>query len=347
LAATIADVARHAGVSIKTVSRVINNEPHVSDVTHKRVMASVSKLGYVTNLPARRLASGRSSTIGLIFHDASWHYILDVQKAVLETARKSGYSIILHPCDVTNHTDCKAILTLVMQRAVDGFIFTPPADNSKELLESLNSLNVPFVRLTPTDRGSPWPYVAATDFQGAYEMTKYLISLGHRWIGYILGPGSQKAAHDRFDGYRVALTEFEIAYNPDFVKQGDDHFQSGVAGALALLQTSPRPTAVFANNDEMAAGALFGMHASGLRVPDDISIAGFDDIPLSTQVWPPLTTVRQPIVEIAEIATRLLIDILEDKTITEFHHIIPTELVVRGSTRALKPVEIKIRNSNL
>jgi LacI family transcriptional regulator len=309
-------------------------------------MASVSKLGYVTNLPAQRLASGRSSTIGLIFHDASWHYILDVQRAVLETARKSGYSIILHPCDVTDQADCKAVFTLVMQRAVDGFIFTPPADNSKELLESLNSSNVPFVRLTPTDRESPWPYVAATDFQGAYDMTNYLLSLGHRRIGYILGPGSQKAAHDRFDGYRVALTEFKIAYDPDLVRQGDDHFQTGVAGAQALLRISPKPTAIFANNDEMAAGALFGMHASGLRVPDDISIAGFDDIPLSTQVWPPLTTVRQPIVEIAETATRLLIDILEDKTISAYSHIIPTELVVRGSTRALEPVEIKIRNSN-
>ena len=346
MAVTIADVARHAGVSNKTVSRVINHERHVSDATRKRVMASVSKLGYVANLPARRLASGRSSTIGLIFHDASWHYILDVQRAVLETARKSGYSIILHPCDVSKQADCKAVLNLAMQRAVDGFIFTPPADNSKELLESLNSSNVPFVRLTPTDRESPWPYVAATDFQGAYEMTKYLLSLGHRRIGYILGPGSQKAAHDRFDGYRVALTEFEIEYDPDLVRQGDDHFQTGVADAQALLRTSPRPTAIFANNDEMAVGALFGMHELGLRVPDDISIAGFDDIPLSTQVWPPLTTVRQPIVEIAKTATRLLINILEDKKISEFRRIIPTELVVRGSTRALEPVEIKIRNSN-
>ena len=346
MAVTIADVARHAGVSIKTVSRVINHEPHVNEATRKRVMASVSKLGYVANLPARRLASGRSSTIGLIFHDASWHYILDVQRAVLETARKSGYSIILHPCDVSKQADCKAVLNLVMQRAVDGFIFTPPADNSKELLESLNSSNVPFVRLTPTDRESPWPYIAATDFQGAYEMTKYLLSLGHRRIGYILGPASQKAAHDRFDGYRAALAEFEIVYDPDLVRQGDDHFQTGVADSQALLQVSPRPTAIFANNDEMAAGALFGMYESGLRVPDDISIAGFDDISLSTQVWPPLTTVRQPIVEIAETATRLLINILEDKEISEFRHIIPTELVVRGSTRALEPVDIKIRNSN-
>lgn len=196
--ATIRDVANRAGVSIKTVSRVLNNEPFVKSTTKDKVLIAINELGYVASISARRLASGHSYSIGLIFHNASWHYTQDVLKGVIETARKSGYSTLLHPCDVCNDLEAKEVLNLVHQRVVDGLIFTPPADNPSEVIRELQQLQVPFVRLTPQNRTSPLPYVTATDMQGAFEMTNYLIDLGHRRIGFVLGPLDQRAGHDRF-----------------------------------------------------------------------------------------------------------------------------------------------------
>jgi DNA-binding LacI/PurR family transcriptional regulator len=201
-------------------------------------------------------------------------------------------------------------------------------------LEELDKLGVPFVRLSPVDREKPWPYVTATDRQGAYEMTRYLLSLGHRRIGYVVGPANQRAGHDRLAGYQAALAETGIQVDPSLVRYGDDHFEAGFAAAQDLLRLAPRLTAIFCNNDEMAAGAISAVFQSGLQVPDDVSIAGFDDIPLAYQIWPPLTTVRQPIFEIAETATKLLIHLLNGEALDELRVEIPTELIIRQSTQA-------------
>jgi LacI family transcriptional regulator len=331
---TIRDVAKHSGVSVKTVSRVINEEPFVRDSTRAKVLKIIEELGFVVDLSAKRLATGQAYAIGLIYHNASWHYLLDVQKAVLQAAREAGYSTILHPCDVCTEKDSQEILRTVSQRAVDGFIFTPPTDNVTVLLERLHDLGVPFVRLTPSDRQKPWPYVTATDTQGAYQMTRYLLELGHRRIGYVVGPTEQKAARDRFEGYKAAMAEFGIAFDPSLARYGNDHFDSGFRAVHDLLDKDPRPTAIFCNNDEMAAGANAAVFEKGLRVPSDVSVAGFDDIPLSRQIWPPLTTVRQPIYEMAMTATNLLVSLLKGQEPSDLAVEIPTELVVRKSTCA-------------
>ena len=332
MSVTIRDVAKRADVSIKTVSRVINNEPFVRDTTREKVYQAIEELGFVANLSARRLATGQSFTLGLIFHNASWYYIKDVQKGVLETAREFGYSTIMHPCDVNNESDRQEVIRLVTQRITDGLIFTPPADNSKELLEDLDRLKVPFVRLTPSDQERPWPYVTVTDRQGSYAMTQYLLKLGHTRIAYIVGPLEQKAAHDRFDGYKAALQKAGIDIDSSIIEYGNDHFESGLAATQKLLDANPRPTAVFCNNDEMAAGAIAKVNEAGLRVPGDVSIAGFDDIDLARQIWPPMTTVRQPIYEIAKLATNTLVKMLNDEELIDLYHEIPTELVMRKST---------------
>ena len=329
---TIRDVAKHAGVSIKTVSRVVNNEAFVREATRAKVIRAIEELGYVVNVSAQRLARGRSYAIGLIYHDASWHYISHVLRSVLETGLKAGYRTILQPYDADRPNEYEEILRLVTQRSVDGFIFTPPADNSPSLLDDLKSQKIPFVRLTPKDRDCPWPYVTATDRQGAYDMTRYLISQGHRRIGYIRGPLQQKAGYDRFDGYKTALTEYGLKIDPNLVMQGDDYFEGGCLCAQTLLNISPRPTAIFANNDEMASGVLASAHRLGMAVPGELSVVGFDDIPLSRQVWPALTPVRQPIRKIAELATNLLIQILEGEELDTFRHELPTELIIREST---------------
>ena len=330
---TIKDVAKHAGVSIKTVSRVVNDEPYVRVATRQRVLDAIDSLGYVVSQPARRLSSGQSYTIGLIFHNASWHYIQNVQKGVLETVRKrGGYSALLHPCDTNCRDDVKEILNLVHQSMVDGFIFTPPVDNDSELMDNLQQLNIPFIRLTPQDRKSPLPYVTATDRQGAFEMTNYLIGLGHRRIGFIHGPVEQRAAHDRFEGYKQALATSNLEFLPNLIQQGNDFFDSGNRAASKLLELTPLPTAIFCNNDEMAAGAISAVFENGLHVPGDISVAGFDNIPLASQIWPPLTTVNQPIFEIAETATNHLIRLLRGEDVKHLYHELSTNLVIRKST---------------
>lgn len=329
---TIRDVANLAGVSFKTVSRVINNEPFVKEVTRQKVQTAIDELGYVVSLPARRLSSGNSYTLGLIFHNASWHYILDVQKGVLETGRNYGYHTLMHPCDVNRTADITEILNMVSQRLVDGLIFTPPADNAEKLLCELEALEVPFICLSPKDRNKNRPFVTTSDVRGAAAVTRYLISLGHRTIGFIHGPIEQRAPHDRFSGYKQALQEEGLPIEDHLVAYGDDHFRAGRIQAKKLLALEPRPSAIFCNNDEMAAGAIAAIFESGLQVPQDISVAGFDNIPLAEQIWPPLTTVEQPIFEMAERATIHLIKMLNGENDFDRELKIPTELVIRKST---------------
>jgi LacI family transcriptional regulator len=332
VAVTLKDVAKRAKVSIKTASRVVNGEAFVAEATRARVLKAVRDLGYVANLSAKRLATGSTFNLGLVFHNASWHYILDVQRAILETARPAGYNMVLQPCDAANEDDVRAVLRLYSQHIVDGYLFTPPADNSSRLLDELCRLDVPFVRLTPFDRAKPWPYVAATDRQGAHDMTQYLLSLGHTRIGYVIGPIEQKAAHDRLAGYQSALADARLDFDPVLVKQGRDHFESGAAAGRELLDLTRPPSAIFCNNDEMAAGVMAAAFERGLRVPEDVSVAGFDDIPLARQVWPPLTTVQQPIYQIAQTATDLLLRLICQEPVTNTQIEFPTDLKIRKST---------------
>lgn len=337
MAVTLRDVAKRAKVSVKTASRVVNGEAFVAEATRARVLKAVRDLGYVPNLSAKRLATGSTFNIGLVFHNASWHYILDVQRATLETARSAGYNMVLQPCDATNDDDVRAVLRLHSQHIVDGFLFTPPADNSSRLLDELCQLNVPFVRLTPFDRVKSWPYVAATDRQGARDMTQYLLSLGHTRIGYVMGPIEQKAAHDRLAGYQAALADAHLEDDPALITQGRDHFESGAFAGRELLDLTQPPSAIFCNNDEMAAGVISAVFERGLRVPEDISVAGFDDIPLARQVWPPLTTVHQPIYPIAQTATELLLHLIRHEPVTDLQLDFPTELKIRKSTAPHQP----------
>lgn len=332
MAATIRDVAVAADVSFKTVSRVLNNEPFVRDETRAKVLRAIEQLGFVPNLSAKRLAQGRAMTIALLYHNASWHYIQDVHRGVLDTARDAGYTTLMHPCDLAEPADACGIIEIASQRQVDGFIVTAPADNAIKLLETLDAMGVPFVRLTPSNRECSWPFVTATDRAGAQDMTRYLLSLAHRRIGYVIGLAESRAAHDRFAGYRDALAEAGIALDEALVRPGDDHFDSGRDAARSLIEMPLRPTAIFCSNDEMAAGACVAAREAGLSIPVDVSVAGFDDIALAHQIWPPLTTVRQPIYEIAKTATAMLVDLLARKALPALHHEIPTSLVIRAST---------------
>jgi LacI family transcriptional regulator len=332
VAVTIEDVASHAGVSTKTVSRVINNEPFVADPTRARVMAAMRELGYAPNVSAQRLASGRAYVLGLVFHNAAWNYINIVQRGLLEECRKEGYGMLMNPCDIERPADQEEILRVVAQQTVDGFVFTPPCDNIGSLLEKLRTQGVPFVRIAPTDREVPLPYVAPDDRRGGYDVTEHLLSLGHERIGFVMGNPEHQASHDRLAGFQAALEEDHVRFDPHLVAQGDFHFHSGLSCGRALLETEPRPTAIFASNDDMAAGVLTAAYQLGIPVPEALSVAGFDDVPLAQQVWPSLTTVRQPTHEMARLAAQLLLSLLKGQPLETAQQVLPTRLVIRGST---------------
>lgn len=332
---TIRDIATKAGVSIKTVSRVLNKEPMVGEATYARVTSVMEELGYVPNILAQQLARGRANVLGLLCHNATRAYIHDVLSGALEKARPRGYGVMTILVDPRQSSAQDELLRMVGQQRVDGYLFTPPCDNMPSFLEQLHRRAVPFVRLTPHDRTLAFPHVSATDRQGAQLLTEHLLALGHRRIGFVMGNPDHHATHDRLEGYVAALQEQGISKDDALICAGNWYFASGVAAGERLLALTPRPTAIFASNDEMAAGVLQVAHRYGVKVPDALAVAGFDDVPLAAQVWPPLTTVRQPIQEIAKLAATLLIDTLEGTPPPLVRFELPTELVLRESTCAL------------
>jgi len=329
---TIHDVAAGAGVSMKTVSRVFNHEPQVRQATRDKVLATARSLAYAPNISARRLAARRSFIVGLLYRDDDVnHYIPDIQHGALDACRDRGYNLMLHPCHGEIANAAVEIQELARQALLDGFIVTPPLADSLTLLKELTRIRVPFVRVSQLHRGKLSPSVAVADRLGAYRMTEYLASLGHRKIAFIVGSEDQGASVDRLRGFRDAVAKLGLEQERAWIRQGDFTFESGSRCMTELLTLRRRPTAVFASNDDMAAGALLVAHRRGYEVPDDISIVGFDDIAMSQRFWPPLTTVRQPTKKAAFAATMLLLDGLTSGDSAPKTSEIETELVIRES----------------
>jgi LacI family transcriptional regulator len=329
---TIDDVASRAGVSIKTVSRVFNREPNVRQSTRDKVFRTARTLGYAPNISARRLAARRSFIVALVYHDDDVnHYIPDIQHGALETCRERGYNLLLHPCQGDIDDAADEIQQLSRQALLDGFIVTPPLSDSRKLMTAMARLGLPFVRVSQLFRGQFSPSVSVADRAGAFKMTEYLAGLGHRHIAFIVGNENQGASVDRLHGYRDAVREFGLSENPEWVRQGDFTFESGSRCMKELFSLKKRPTAVFASNDDMAAGALLVAHQEGYEVPGSLSIVGFDDIAMSQRLWPPLTTVRQPTKSAAACATTMLLDSLRTGDHSPVNREIATELVIRSS----------------
>jgi LacI family transcriptional regulator len=329
---TIHDVAALAGVSIKTVSRVFNREPKVRQVTRDKVFATARSLGYAPNISARRLAARRSFIVALLYRDDDVnHYIPDIQHGALDACRERGYNLLLHPCQGAIDEAAVEIQELARQALLDGFIVTPPLADSLELMNEMTRIRVPFVRVSQLHRGRLSPSVSVADRLGAYRMTEYLASLGHRDIAFIVGNKNQGASVDRLLGYRDAVAKLALTDDAAWIRQGDFTFESGRHCMTDLLALKRRPTAVFASNDDMAAGALLVAHRQGFEVPADVSIVGFDDIAMSQRLWPPLTTVRQPTKKAAFAATMMLLDSLAADGASPSSMELETELVIRQS----------------
>ena len=327
---TIRDVSAAAGVSIKTVSRVLNNEKYVSVETKTLVETAMKSLHFRASAAARSLAGHRSHQVALICDNPNPWYVYEVQSGTRAVCQKHHVRLLAQPYDRNSPTLLGDICDLIDQVQPDGLILTPPASDQAEVLVELMRRGTPFVRIQPGSQIDLTSSVHIDNDRAAYDMTCHLLDLGHRRIGFIVGDRGYAASGQRLGGYVRALAERGVGLDLANVRQGRFDFASGAEAAEELLAQSDRPTAIFASSDDMAAGALTTAHRLGIAVPKALSIAGFDDTAFATIVWPSLTTIRQPIRLLAEQATDLL---LSPGTAIE-RRLIAHELVIRDSTAA-------------
>lgn len=336
--ATIDDVAELAGVSIKTVSRVVNQEPNVRDSTRARVEKAIAKLNYRPNRSARNLASQRSHLIGLIYDDPSAYeipsagYVIRMQLGVLRACRAADYELLIHPCNYRAKRIGGELQALIEHARPIGIILAAPLSNMPRIVSAIEATGTPFVRLSPGKRGGKQYTVATNDREVSAQMTRYLASLGHKRIAFIKGHPSHKAVANRYLGYLDGLKQSGLTFSKRLVGEGENSFESGEAAGNRLLRLKRRPTAIFAANDDMAAGVIRAADLLGVKIPDQVSVAGCDDIALARQLCPTLTTIRQPLATMAERAALLLIEVAQKTIPGQVSEVVPATLQIREST---------------
>ncbi len=339
---TIKDVAERAKVSLKTVSRVINNEPSVMQGTRARVLHAIAELDYEPDQSARNLRSGTPFVIGLVYDNPNPYHIIGVQNGVLAACRETGFGLQIQPCDSTSPLLAEELAEFVQRSRLAGLVLTAPMSERADLVAALVARGIRVVRIiAATGDPGDGPCVYIDDRDAAYEVTEHLIQLGHQRIGFLWGGAQHRSSGERYAGYEAALKDYGIPLDKHLVVPGDYTFDDGFRGARRLLALREPPTAIFGSNDEIAAGVLAAAKSAGINVPYDLSIAGFEDSPFSRQSWPPLTTAKQATEDIAKQAARLLIATLRqdayDDNPTPVHNqgFVP-QLVVRGSTAPVR-----------
>ncbi len=305
--ANIRDVAARAGVAVKTVSRVLNGHPYVSTDTKARVEDAMRELDFRPSVAARILSGAKSNQIALIYDNHSPYYMFQIQCGCWDYCREHAIRLLAQPVDVADPQVGEQIRGLVTETHVDGIILSSPVTDCDPVLRALEALDIPFVRISPGTNHALTSSVFMDDAQAADDMTTHLINAGHRRIGFIKGHPNHMASDDRLFGYRRALDRAGIAYEPGLICEGEFDFDSGVRGGNFLLDQPIPPSAIFASNDDMAAGVLAVAHDRGVAVPMQLSVTGFDDTTLARTVWPPLTTIHQPMAELARTATDFMI----------------------------------------
>lgn len=324
--ANIRDVAARAGVAVKTVSRVLNGHPYVSETTRERVEEAMKALDFRPSVAARILSGAKSNQVALIYDNHSPFYMFQVQRGCWDYCHDKGIRLLAQPVDVDDRAVGAQVRGLVSETHVDGIILSSPVTDCAAVLEVLDTLDIPFVRISPGTNHALTSSVFMDDAQAADDMTTHIINHGHRRIGFIKGHRNHAASEDRLYGYRKALDRAGIAFEPTLVQDGEFDFDSGVRAARELLDLLAPPTAIFASNDDMAAGVLAEAHDRGIDVPAQVSVAGFDDTTLARTVWPPLTTIHQPMAELGRIAAEILISGGEIS-----HRRLPHQLIERAS----------------
>ena len=330
---TINDVARLAGVSKRTVSRVLNESPVVAKSSREKVQRIISELGYQPNPQARGLAASRSYLIGLVYDNPDPFFMESVIRGISSVCIEKGYELVIRPSDRTDPNLVDQVINFVSRAQIDGVILPPPISEMDAIAEELEANGVPCVRLAAAQIDEPHRLVISDERSGAKQMTEYLINSGHSRIGYISGPKGLKSTWERREGYLDALRSHDLEVDPDLLIRGAYTFESGVKAGRELLGAPQRPTAIFASNDQMAIGVVNAARELGLTVPADLSVAGFDDHELAAQIIPSLTTIRRPVQLMATLAAQKLIATIDG------HHdaasddcVLNPELVLRDST---------------
>lgn len=344
---TITDVAKRAGVSMKTVSRVLNNEPYVNEATRELVLNAATELGYAPNPSAQNLARGVSHTIGLAYATAVAgssaaipHYSQGIQVGALEACEQRDFGVLLLPCARDNSNPAEEIIRKARGRRVSGLIVAAPVCNLPGVIPALQASQIPYVCVSPDVREDGTGSVSVNDREAARLMTEHILSLGHRRIAFIRGPQLSRDSDERLAGYEEAMKQAGVKIDPRWVVTGNHMFESGISNGQKLLALEPRPTAVFASNDDMAAGVMHAAYSMGLSLPDDVSIAGFDDSDIARTVWPPLTTIHQPLLEMAAKAVETLVTTVRGRGNDDCLSLLKPfvfdcALVVRGSVAPL------------
>lgn len=310
---TIEDVAREAGVSAMTVSRVINKEKNVREQTRQTVLETIERLNYLPNSAARNLAAGETTHIGLLYSNPSAAYLSQFLVGALEAARRAGCHLVIEACESEDEAEQGEVGRRLANAEAEGVILPPPLSESVPILTELALTNTPVVTVA---MGQLYPNalnVRIDDFAAAREMTEYLIWLGHRRLGLITGHPEHIASKERERGFRAAVEAAGLNKDDVQVEQGFFTFRSGLDAGEKLLHLKRPPTAIFASNDDMAAAVVSVAHRRGLQVPGDLTVVGFDDTSPATTVWPELTTIRQPVSAMAAAALELLLEDLRNR----------------------------------
>jgi LacI family transcriptional regulator len=324
---TIVDVAQEAAVSIRTVSRVLNGEPYVSEAKRVRVQEVIERLAFVPSASARALPGGRHYTLALLFERLSANYLVDFQFAAMRTCHENGYRLLVEELateELRSRSDAAAALARLQ---IDGAVLLPPLCDNAVLLDALDAAGVRHSRVAPAidiDRSSA---ITFDDAAATSAMVGHLHALGHRRIGFVVGNANHASAAVRLDAFHSALAKLDLVACKTLIRSGDYSYASGVEAGLALLSLPTPPTAVFASNDAMAAGVVAAAGMRGLTTPRDLSVCGFDDSPLSRHIWPPLTTIRQPLGDMSNAAIEQLLQPRRERLIAFSY-----ELVARAST---------------
>ena len=336
--ATIDDVAELAGVSIKTVSRVVNREPNVRQTTREKVNRAIRKLHYRPNLSARSLAGHRSRLIVLVYEDPSTYeipsegFVVRMQQGALRATKSANFELLIHPCDYEDKEVKQKLQAVIERTRPDGIVLAAPLSNMPGIVKAITDTNTPLVRVAPGRHNKGDFSVATNDRQVCAEMTRYLASLGHTRIAFVTGHKAHKAVANRFQGYKDGLRQSGLDLVEERVVAGDNSIASGEAAAEELLALDEPPTAIFAANDDMAAGVIRVANRKGVRIPEDLSVAGFDDSSLAQQLYPSLTTVRQPLASMAERAVTALIGESAKAGLEPGIEIVESTLTIREST---------------
>lgn len=331
---TIKDVAARAGVSPKTVSRVINGEAHVRPEVREQVQKVVAELDYRPNAFARSLSGSRSYLLGLFIDDPVSGYAADIQHGALMRCRDRSYHLVVEPVDLGAPDWTDQVRDSIRSLRLDGAIIAPPICDDAALMAVFAEVGLPTVLVAPSSAPPASGTVRMDDRRAAQEMTQYLLDLGHRQIGFIQGPVSHSASAWREEGFRAAMAAAGVPVEEAYVVRGDFTSRTGLELGEQLLALPQPPTAIFASNDDMALGLLITAMKRGIAVPQALSICGFDDAPSSRAAWPQISTIRQPKAEMAAAAVDILVDPRFRNQVPDegAHLMLPHDLIRRDST---------------